>query len=80
MTKTRPSRPTPHAQNRGRTLNYSSAPKTEREWVVFRAGVLEGVELAQEHAAQSASNFKTRTQCSGVALSTPSAPRRRSPS
>jgi len=55
------------------TLNFSSAPQNEREWIVFRAGVHEGVDKALAYLREKGDEFKTRALCSGVELSTPSA-------
>lgn len=56
----------------GRTAR-KVAPQSEREWRIFRSGVLEGVELAHRDAHEKAGSFLLRIQCSGVELSTPSA-------
>jgi len=66
-------RPTPRERPRREPLNFSSAPRTEREWIVYRAGVREGIERAQADARAKAEQFMTRFDTSGVELSTPSA-------
>lgn len=63
----------PPTKHRHEQLNLSSAPVTEREWVVFRAGVLEGVERAQADARLRAEQFFFRAHLNGVEFSTPSA-------
>lgn len=50
-----------------------SAPRSRREWVVYRAGVREGIELAHADAHAKADDFLRRFNCNGVGLSTPSA-------
>lgn len=51
----------------------SNKPRSAREWKVFRAGVLEGVELAHRNAHEQAERFLLRVQLGSVELSTPSA-------
>lgn len=50
-----------------------SAPRSKREWIVFRAGVREGIELAHADAHVRAEQFLNRFDVNGVELSTPSA-------
>jgi hypothetical protein len=48
-------------------------PRTAREWVVYRAGIREGIELAQRDAREKADQFMTRALCGGVEFAVPSA-------
>lgn len=50
-----------------------NAPRTRREWEVFRMGVREGIVRAQQDAEEKADQFLLRFDCNGVELSTPSA-------
>jgi hypothetical protein len=51
----------------------NNAPRTRREWAVYRAGVREGIERAHRDAHEKAAAFLLRFNCNGVELSTPSA-------
>jgi hypothetical protein len=51
----------------------SSLPRTKREWIVYRAGVREGIERAHANAHAKADEFLRRFDCNGVELSVPSA-------
>jgi hypothetical protein len=51
----------------------SSKPRSEREWRVYRRGILEGIRRAQAQACADAANFRLRAECGGVTFDTPSA-------